>query len=337
MKKLLATVLSATMAFSLCAPFAACAAEADPYADLDPVTFSCVTIFDSTSSMAKALNFMAEKLAEETGGKLTMEIYDSGQTGGENEQTEALSIGEVEMAANGTLAVVNYAPEYGFFDAPFVFADGEHFMAVWNSDLGQGLRDKMEENGFHNLGIMERGYRHITTNKPIYSIDDMKGLVLRTPQSASFTETFGSLGCVCVPIALTELFTALQTGVAEASEGPWDQIVTNKLYEVQDYIVESTYYYCTSMWFMNSDFYNGLPEAYRTLIDEVSAEALDMGTDLIRSSGEELKQVCIDNGCEILEMGDLTPYLEAVKPAMDKFFAETWTVTTADEIAGFRN
>lgn len=336
MKKILATALALCLLVSLLATMNVSAAAAGPYDDLAPVTFSCVTIFDATSSMTKALNFMADRLAEETDGKLKMEIYDSGQTGGENEQTEALAIGEVEMAANGTLAVVNYAPEYGFFDAPFVFADGEHFMAVWNSDLGQGLRDKMAENGFHNLGIMERGYRHITTNKPIYSIDDMNGLVLRTPQSASFVNTFGSLGCVCVPIALTELFTALQTGVAEASEGPWDQIVTNKLYEVQDYIVESTYYYCTSMWFMNQDFYDSLPEAYRTLIDEVAAEALDYGTELIRSSGEELKQVCIDYGCEILELGDLTPYLEKVKPAMDEFFATTWTVTTADEIASLR-
>lgn len=306
------------------------------YDALDPVIINCVTIFESETGIVYGLEYMAQRLAEETGGKLTMEIFDAGQTGGENEQAEALIIGEVDMAAFGTLPISNYAPEYSFFDSPFVFADGEHFMNAWDGALGDGMREKLETAGLHTLGAMGRGYRHITSNVPIYSIDDMKGLIIRTPESALFTGTFGALGCVCVPIALTELFTSLQTGVAQASEGPWDQIVSNKLYEVQDYIIESTYYYSISMWCMNSDFYSSLPEEYRTLIDEVVVEALDYGTQKSDEMAGEQKQQCIDAGCTILEMGDLTPYLEAVSDVMDEFYAEKWTVTTADEVASYR-
>ena len=87
---------------------------------------------------------------------------------------------------------------------------------------------------------------------------------------------------------------------------------------------------------MNSDFYSSLPEEYRTLIDEVVVEALDYGTQKSDEMAGEQKQQCIDAGCTILEMGDLTPYLEAVSDVMDEFYAEKWTVTTADEVASYR-
>lgn len=353
MKKIIAMLLAFAMVFALAAcgssgtnsapadngsnVTAPAASDAsDPYADLDPVTINCVTIFESETGIVHALKYMGEQLSERTNGKLTMEIYDAGQTGGENEQAEALVIGEVDMAAFGTLPISTYATEYSFFDSPFVFADGEHFMNAWDGALGDGMREKLSAAGLYTLGAMGRGYRHITSSVPINSIEDMKGLVIRTPQSALFTDTFGALGCVCVPIALTELFTSLQTGVAQASEGPWDQIVSNKLYEVQKYIVESTYYYSISMWCMNQSFYENLPEAYRTLIDEVAAEALDYGTEQSNQMAEEQKQVCVDAGCTILELGDLTPYLEAVSDVMNRFYAEKWTVTSAEEVASYR-
>ena len=87
---------------------------------------------------------------------------------------------------------------------------------------------------------------------------------------------------------------------------------------------------------MNQSFYENLPEAYRTLIDEVAAEALDYGTEQSNQMAEEQKQVCVDAGCTILELGDLTPYLEAVSDVMNRFYAEKWTVTSAEEVASYR-
>lgn len=128
-------------------------------------------------------------------------------------------------------------------------------------------------------------------------------------------DTFGALGATCVPIALPELFTSLQMGVVNASEGPFDQLVTNKLYEVQDYITLSKYYYSISMWQMNAEFYNGLPEAYRTMIDEAAAEATEYATALGEEMEAELRAQCEDAGVTFCEMTDLQPYLDKVKPA----------------------
>lgn len=308
----------------------------DPYADLDPLEITCVSIMEPETATIQAVSYMNDKLSEATNGKLTIKILPSGQTGGEAEQVEALMIGEADMVAGGTLAIVTYAPKYGFFDCPFVFESAEQMFNVWNGAIGDRCKAELEKLGIKPVGMMGRGYRHISSNKAINSIDDMKGLVIRTPQGATFVNTFSALGCVTVPIALTELFTALQTGVCEASEGPWEQLVTNKLYEVQDYIIESQYYYATSVFYINTDFYNDMPEAYRTLYDQVVAEACEYGTNLSKEMEEPLRQTAIDAGTTILKMEDMTPYMEATKDVVAKFFAETWTDTTPEEIASYK-
>ena len=332
MKKSLALVLAALLMMAL----AIGALAEDPYADLQPVSVTCVSIMEPGTATIQAVEYMKNRIEEATGGKFTITILPSGQTGGEAEQAEALMVGEVEMLACGTLPIVTYAPEYGFFDCPFVFEGAEHMFNVWNGKIGDDLRAKLEGLGFHSLGMMGRGYRHISSNKAINSIDDMKGLVIRTPQGATFVNTFSALGCITVPVALPELFTALQSNVCEASEGPWDQLVTNKLYEVQKYIIESQYYYATSTFFMNSDFFASLPEAYQKLVTEVAAEAMEYGSNISKEMEAPLKQQCIDAGVTILEMGDMTPYLEATKDTVAKFYEETWTVTTPEEIASYK-
>lgn len=89
------------------------------------------------------------------------------------------------------------------------------------------------------------------------------------------------------------------------------------------------------MWQMNAGFYNGLPEAYRAMIDEAAAEATEYATALGEEMEAELRAQCEDAGVTFCEMTDLQPYLDKVKPAMDKFYAEKWPVTTAEEIASY--
>lgn len=310
-------------------------AEVAKEGELPEVTIHVATIFANGTAIEKGLEKMASILEEKSDGKISFKFFTSGVTGGEREQVEALKLGEIEMAAFGTLPISILTPEYSFFDSPFVFRDKDHFMNVWNSDLGDAMRNTMEDNGLKTIGVMGRGYRHITSNVPVNGIEDIRKLKIRIPESPLFMETFGKLGAVTVPIALPELFTSLQMGVVNASEGPFDQIVTNKLYEVQKYITISTYYYSISMWQMNLDFFNGLPTEYQEMILKAAKEATEYATQLGEEMETGLKKECQDAGVTFTEMGDLTPYLNAIKPVMDKFYSERWPVTNAEEIAAY--
>ena len=153
MKKLMSVLLASAMILALaagCGESAAPAQSAAPEtaapsgaaadtADLPEVTIHVASIFEPGTAILKGIDKFGALLGEKSGGKITLNVYASGSTGGEKEQAEALKLGEIDMAAFGTLPISIFTPEYSFFDSPFVFRDKDHFMAVWNGELGDAM------------------------------------------------------------------------------------------------------------------------------------------------------------------------------------------------------
>jgi TRAP-type C4-dicarboxylate transport system substrate-binding protein len=237
------------------------------------------------------------------------------------------------MGVFGTYPIVSLAPAYSFFDAPFVFRDRDHVYATWNGELGEEVRNIFaSEHGVRAVGMMGRGYRHLTSNQPINSVDDMVDLRIRMGQSKPFIEAFSETGAIVVPIALPELFTSLRLGTVSASDGPFDQIYTFNLHEAQSHLALTGHLYATSLWVMNDNFYTGLSDEAREIIDVAAAEALAYGDELALANEERLRAVLVDAGMEVTEP-DYASFMDKARPAIDRLFAQDWTVTTADEIA----
>jgi TRAP-type C4-dicarboxylate transport system substrate-binding protein len=89
------------------------------------------------------------------------------------------------------------------------------------------------------------------------------------------------------------------------------------------------------MWQMNAEFYNKLPNVYKTYINEAAKEATDYATKLSGEMEKDQFKLCTDAGVTFCEMVDMTPYLEKVKPVMDAFYKEKWPITTAEEIGSY--
>lgn len=301
----------------------------EPVGDL--VEFRLVSPYDTNTSMLQAAQGFVDELAEKSGGTLKGTIYAAGVMGGEQETLEAVQMGEVEMTVMGTYPIVTLAPKYGFFDAPFVFRDKEHYFNTWEGKLGDEVREIFANNNIHTVGLMGRGYRHITSNDPIHSVEDLKGMKMRMGQSTPFINAFTEIGAVVVPISLTELFTSLQMGVVSASEGPFDQIYSYKLYEVQDQLALSGHLYATSLWLTNSSFYDKLSDGQKEIFDTCAEKWLAEGTKLSDQAEEDLLQTLKDEGMEVTE-----PDPEAIRqkalPAISKMFETDWTVTSIEEI-----
>jgi len=183
--------------------------------------------------------------------------------------------------------------------------------------------------------MMGRGYRHLTSNTPINAVDDLKGVKIRMGQSKPFIDAFSQLGAVVVPIALPELFTSLKLGVVSASDGPFDQIYTFKLQEAQKNLAIIGHLYATSLWLMNDAAYRKLSPKQREAFDQAAKEALAYGDELSAKSEEALLGKLKEAGMQVTKP-DYAPFMAKAKPAIDKLFAELWSVTTADEIANLR-
>ncbi len=300
-----------------------------------PVTLRLASAFDEKTDMMQAAKRFADLAKERSGGTVDVRIFAGGQMGGEKDNLEALKIGELDIGVFGTFPIVTLAPRYSFFDAPFVFRDKDHVYKTWNSKLGEGVRDVFQKNGIRSLGMMGRGYRHLTSNAPINSVDDLRGVKIRMGQSKPFIDAFSQIGAVVVPIALPELFTSLKLGVVSASDGPFDQIYTFKLQEAQKHLAITGHLYATSLWLMNAASYNKLSPKQREAVDSAARDALAHGDELSTKSEQELLGKLQQAGMQVTKP-DYAPFMAKAKPAIDKLFAELWSVTTADEIAAIR-
>jgi tripartite ATP-independent transporter DctP family solute receptor len=284
----------------------------------------------------KAAQKFADLTRERSKGSIDVKLFAGGQMGGEKDNVEALKLGELEMAVFGTYPIVSLAPKYSFFDAPLVFRDKAHVYKTWEGKLGAQVRDVFEkQHGLHTVGMMGRGYRHLTSNTAINSVDDLKGMKMRMGQSRPFIDAFTSVGAVVVPIALPELFTSLKLGVVQGSDGPFDQIYTFKLQEAQKYIAVTGHLYATSLWLMNDRFYKGLSADQKQIVDAAAKEALAYGDELSAKSEKELGDKLQAAGMTFTKP-DYAPFMAKAKPALDKLFADLWSVTSASEIAAIQ-
>src|SRR5215204_144982 len=248
------------------AGLALCAGQA--VAQERAVTLRLASAFDEKTDMIQAAKKLADLMKERTGGTVDIKIFAGGQMGGEKDNLEALRLGELDIGVFGTFPIVTLAPKYSFFDAPFVFRDKDH----------------VQKSCIHTVGMMGRGYRHLTSNTPINSVDDLKGVKIRMGQSKPFIDAFSQIGAIVVPIALPELFTSLKLGVVSASDGPFDQIYTFKLQEAQKNLAITGHLYATSLWLMNDGAYKKLSAKQREVFDQSVKDALAYGDQLSAKS-----------------------------------------------------
>ena len=164
----------------------------------------------------------AEQIKTESNGKMTVRLYPSGQLGNERELIEGLKLGSVDMIVTGLAIIGWYAPEYGAFEAPFLWRDYAHVEQVWNGAIGEEVRRVMQKNsGARLMQPWFRGPRYLTTtSRKVQSLDDLKGLKLRVPELEIYMKSWQAFGANVTPIPFADIFMALKLGVVEGQETP---------------------------------------------------------------------------------------------------------------------
>lgn len=169
-------------------------------------------------------------------GKATVEVFGSSQLGKDKELLQKVKLGQVDFALPSSV-MSSVDDRFGVFEMPYIIKDREHMRRVWDA-LGEDVFQKAAgEKGYRIVGLAENGFRHITNNvRPINVPDDLAGIKLRTPKGAWRVKMFQAYGANPTPMAFSEVFTALKTGVIDGQENPYAQITSAKFQEVQKYL-----------------------------------------------------------------------------------------------------
>ncbi|MFV0335224.1 MAG: TRAP transporter substrate-binding protein [Tropicimonas sp.] len=252
--------------------------------------------------IGQTMEKLKELAAEKSGGSLNVELFFDSTLGTERELLEALVTGAGDMSMAGISDVVYWMPEY-FLSVPYLFESVEHVRAVYDGPIGQEIDQLMlEKKGLRTLAIMNRGARHVSSNRRIEHPADMSGLRLRLPENPLWIAIWKQLGVNATTISYNELYTALQTGVVEAQENPLESIVNSKFYEVQDYVVLTGHVRDVYKIQISEKTWARLTPEEQTALQEAAKEAALFGDGLLASSEENSLKVLAEAGTEVIEV-----------------------------------
>ena len=301
-----------------------------------PKKIQLASAYEPTHICAKAAVKFKEMVEKESNGDLVVELFLAGVMGSEEEITESVSIGAVQMQSGGGLPIKTFAPQYYFLDSPYVIKDWAHYQRVfWDSPLGAAAREQIEKKGNTTyLGVLYRGMRQFTSNKPIIKPEDLEGIKLRLPQLPTWIAVWKAVGALPVPVALTELFSALQTGVADASEGDVSQIHSFHLYEVQKYLSMTSHLVQTGAMTINKRFFNSLSKEHQEIVAKAAKEASAWGSEQILSGEKDLIADLEKKGMEVV-IPEADAFREMAKPAVEELFKTQWPVATWKEVLSY--
>lgn len=315
MKKALALLLALTMVFALCAcgqqSTPAAEAPSDGASDAAPApeaaageTYTLVLshIQSTSTTWHKAFEYLAEYCAEKSDGRLIIEIHPNSELGTEMEVVQnVITGGGIDICTSGE-SLSAYVEEIGAMSIPYAITSNEHAQAVLESDIGAEWAEALTAQNLMPLAAFIRGARDITSNKEIHSVDDMKGLIIRTPDTAYTVAAFQATGAKPTVIAFNELLTALQQGTADAQENPLATIYQNSFYEAQKYLIMSDHLRTWMYVLINPSSYNALPEDLQAILTEGCKEMQAYEHELFLAEEAELLGMLEEAGMTVIEV-----------------------------------
>ncbi|MEW6661453.1 MAG: TRAP transporter substrate-binding protein [Bacillota bacterium] len=309
--------------------------QTPPAEEIQKIKVSVATAFAENHIMSDVAKKFKEIAEAKSNGNVKVDLFLAGSMGNEEDIMKAVTAGAVEGQTGGGIPVNAYAPPFYFIDTPFVMKDWNHILAIWNGELGAKMRASVEAAGNTTLAApVYRGLRHFTSKKPVVTPEDLKGIKLRLPVLPTWVAVWTEVGASTIPIPLGELYTALATGVADASEGDLTQIHGFKLNEVQSHLSLTGHLVSLGLISFNTKWLNGLNEKTRNLVLEAAREAADWGSKQMAAKEEQVIKDLEKLGMKVVQ-SDREAFLNKGMPAIEKLFNTQFRVTTLKEVQSY--
>ncbi len=258
------------------------------------------------------------EIEEKSGGRIEVQEFPNASLGSEVDLVGMAQMGEIAMCHIGETSASLDPTMINIWCLPYLFESEEHWDKVVNGELGKKIMS-LDGSGLEVVGFMENGFREITSNKPINSLADMKGLKIRTTKSEIMLSNFEHMGAAPISMGFTELFSALETGTVDAQENAYNTIASSKFYEVQKYVAVTNHVLSTQFIVVSEDWMNSLPDDLKQVVYDACEKAQQYQHDLFREQTAADRQTCLDNGMTETTP-DLSEFEAAVQPVYEEFY-----------------
>ncbi len=280
-------------------------------------TLQFAHVYEVGHPLHKAALMASAQIAKDTAGRIEVKVFPASSLGKEKALNESLSLGTVDIIYTGAgFAGSIYGP-ISITDFPFTLRGLAHWRAYGESDLFKELADGFAKatGGNRITAISYYGTRHVTSNKPILTPADMKGLKIRVPNAPAYVLFPKAVGANPTPMAFSEVYLALQQGVVDAQENPLPTIQAKKFYEVQSNINLTGHITNSTFTVVAASALRKMSDADREAVAKVLVETADWVTAEIVKSEQELVGWFRDKGVKVNDI-DRTPFMAVVAPAL---------------------
>ena len=274
-----------------------------------------------------AASLLQSRVNEEMNGKACMEVFPNSTLYNDDQVLEALLQGDVQMAAPSLSKFEQFTKVFRIFDLPFMFKNINAVDEFQNSETGQAMKESMTRRGLLGLAFWHNGMKQMSANKALNLPTDASGLKFRVQNSEVLKAQMAALGGSPQPMAFSEVYGALQTGVVDGQENTWSNIYGQKFFEVQDGITETNHGIIDYMLVTSVDWWDGLPADVRDQLSTIVTEVTAARNAESTAVNQAAKQEIINAGGVVrtLDADQRAAWVAAMKPVWEQFAGDVGT------------
>lgn len=283
-------------------------------------TLTLGDIYAADHSNTLADKRFADLVAERTNGEVKIEVFSDATLGNERELAESVVAGSVDIAPSGMSGIGRFFPELQVLELPYLYKNLAHMQRVAEV-IAPDVQAAFEAQGIRNLGFLFLGPRSIASKRAINTIEDMDGLKLRVPESPLYIGFAKALNAVPTPIPFPEVYSAIETGVAEASEGEPATLATTKWYEVTKSVSLTKHIWHFRFIPVNAAKFDTLTPEQQEIVKQAAADAQTYQASLVNDFNTKALDEMKKAGVTIVETQGLDKFAERLSKFQDEYAA----------------
>ncbi|HQO72655.1 MAG TPA: TRAP transporter substrate-binding protein [Sedimentibacter sp.] len=278
-----------------------------------------MTINEQDSFYVCATKF-SELVEERTNGAYDIQLFPNSSLGDERTMLESMQMGTLDSGIITSGPFVNFVPEFGVFDLPFLFPDNASAYKVLDGEIGKEILSKLEDHDLKGLAYAERGFRNLTNSvRPVRTAEDIKDLKIRVMENEVYLSAFKAMDVNAVPMAWTEALTALQQGTIQGQENPVNVIHAYKMWDSQKHVTMTRHAYAAAVITFSEEKFNSLPADVQEIFVQAAQEAAEYERAWVAENEEAQIADLKANGMELIEEPDLESFRQAVQTVYDQY------------------
>ncbi len=270
----------------------------------------------------EAVKHMGTILKERSGGRICVEVFHSAQLGEEKDTIEQTKFGVIDLNRVSVGPFNNIIEETKVVSLPYIFRSTDHAYRVMDGPVGSEILAAFEPHGFIGLAYYDGGSRSFyNSQKPIKSIDDMKGMKVRVMQSDVFVDMMTALGANATPLPYGEVYSSIQTGVIEGAENNWPSYESSGHFEVAKYYTLDQHLIVPEVLVMSKASYDKLSAEDQALVRAAAKDSVPVNRELWAAREKQSEEKVRAAGVEVINDIDKKPFIDAMVPVYEKHAA----------------